>query len=166
MSGPASGGEGRRHARPGAELDVALNHLQARVEAEEAPSRYDARWLLLELGGVLMDEGEEASRPRVARARKVVQRLGQAWEQAVAEELQLAAAEHVHAVDPRWLTHPRYDLAYTLSARERLEARIVAAEALGSPLDEGLLAAVQRADGVLQEHRGGAPPAADTKPQS
>jgi len=140
---------------PGAELEIALNHLQARVEADEFPSRYDARWLLLELGALLRARGEAASRAALARARKVVHRLGDGWERAVREELELAAAEHVHAVDPRWLDHPRYDMAYTLAARERLEARLVAAAALGHPLDETLAAAVERADRLLAAHREG-----------
>ena len=72
----------------------------------------------------------------------------------MAEELQLAASEHVHAVDPRWLNHPRYDMSYTLAARKRLEARILAAEALGTPLDGALAEAVRHADGLLAEHRG------------
>ena len=148
MSGHAPG-----EAEAGAELEVALNHLQARVEAEEAATRYDARWLLLELGALLRAHGEESARAEIARARKVVQRLGAGWKLAVREELQLAAAEHVHAIDPRWLDHPRYDMAYTLAARERLEARIVAAAALDSPLDAALAAAVERADRLLAEHR-------------
>ena len=147
--------------RPGDELEIALNHLQARVEAEEPPSRYDARWLLIELGSVLLREDDRATGAEadtalhalVARSRKVVQRLGVPWERAVREELQLAAAEHIHAVDPRWLSHPRYDMAYTLAARERLEARIRAAAALGTPLEPQLAEGVLRADAVLEKHR-------------
>ena len=138
---------------PGAELEIALNHLQARVEAEELPSRHDARWMLMELGETLQSLGVDNCQALIARARKVAQRLGEGWERAVAEELQLAVSEHVHAVDPRWLSHPRYDMAYTLAARARLEARIIAADALGTPLDETMAQAVAHADKALAEHR-------------
>jgi hypothetical protein len=56
----------------------------------------------------------------------------------------------VRSCDPRYLDHPKYDLVYTVEARERLEARLVVAEKLGLPADEAMLEAVERADGLLQ----------------
>ncbi|MFT5289330.1 MAG: hypothetical protein ACI82F_001391 [Planctomycetota bacterium] len=139
------------------ELEVVLNHLQARVEAEQKPSRFDARWLLMELGEVLQKEGSVATQARVARARKIVHRLGEAWDRAVRDELQIAATEHIQGVDPRFLSHPRYDLTYTLTARARLESRLLAAAALGTPLEESLAQAVERADRRLAEHQAKGP---------
>jgi hypothetical protein len=55
----------------------------------------------------------------------------------------------VQSADPRFLSHPSYDFDYTLLARERLEARLVAAEALGHPPRAELLARMRRADALL-----------------
>lgn len=147
------------------ELEKALGELEADKKAKRAPNRYSARAVLVPLGLVLLEHESEESlgeshpelRPLVDRARSIVQAFDEApfdgaFRQAVQEELALAGAEHVHSVDPRFLEHPRYDFAYTLGARERLEARLVAARALEIEIDEGLLEQIARADERLQPY--------------
>jgi hypothetical protein len=75
---------------------------------------------------------------------------GERFAVALREELSMAITEHVRSCDPRYLENPKYDLVYTVEARERLEARLEVAERLGLPADEGLLEAVARADALLQ----------------
>jgi len=134
------------------ELEDALEELEglARPTGESRrPDRYDARALLIPLGAALRDEGDAAAQRWLARARAACDALGEAWENAVHSELALACAEHVHAVDRRYLELPNYDFEYTCKARERLEARLVAARALGHEVPESLVQGVVRADRIL-----------------
>ena len=51
--------------------------------------------------------------------------------------MQLACGEHIQGIDPRYLSHPRYDFDYAIGARQRLELRFRALEALGEAVDAG-----------------------------
>ena len=88
---------------------------------------------------------------------RIGEATGDGWSEAVRAEVSLACAEHVHSVDPRYLDLPNYDLSYTRAARERLQARLAAAGALGIDVPETLLEGVRRADELLAE-RFGEPP--------
>lgn len=142
---------------PSRALQAALGELERRLKRRRPPTRFEARAVLLALGALV-----EARSPEVALAKerlgRLVEPVAEAWREAVAEELSLAIAEHVHGVDPRHLDHPRYDFEYTLAARERLEHRLRAASALDLDPAEGLLELVAGADAVLAEalaHRKG-----------
>jgi len=134
----------------GAELETALTELEALArDGKRRPDRYDARALLVPLGEVLLKEGPNPVKDEVERARRAGEALGEPWEEAVRAELSLAAAEHVHAVDARYLDLPNYDFAYTLQARERLEARLAAAAELDFELGDALRDGIRRADEKL-----------------
>jgi hypothetical protein len=66
--------------------------------------------------------------------------------------MELSCTEHVQAIDPRYLDHPRYDFDYTVQARQRLEMRFNALDLLGVDADEVLLAQVARADAILEPY--------------
>jgi hypothetical protein len=136
------------------ELDTALAGLERWVLGRKKPTRHQARAVLVALGAWIEAErpAEEAVQAVRARIERGVAPLAEAWEAAVLDELILACTEHVRSVDPRHLTHPRYDLEYTVHARERLEARLVAASALGASPSEELLDRVARADEILRAH--------------
>ena len=139
-------------------VDRALAELAGLAERPgrgRAPHRYHARALLIPLGELLIAaEGEPADelRARLEEARKLHERLGRGWEAAVANELELACAEHIHSVDPRFLDHPDYDWDYTLEARRLLTARLVAARELGLETPQKLLERVEEADRRLDRH--------------
>ena len=157
-----------------AALEQALVELEAMPERPRPrrPDRYDARALLVPLGTLLGGSGAPPTLPdphgkagtassvvlndelesAVTRAIAVGERLGNRWHEAVGAELSLACAEHVHAVDPRYLDLPNYDFEYTMRARERLEARLIAAERLDLTLPTGLLGGVRAADDRLRAH--------------
>lgn len=140
-------------------VDEALAELQATLRAERRPHRTHARALLVPLGELLVAAAEtpaaETPPAELGERLERIRALGQtspAWIEAVTEELELACAEHVRSVDPRFLALPRYDWDYTLEARRRLTARLVAARSLGLPLPERLLARVAEADRMLEQH--------------
>ncbi len=139
-----------------AALEDAVIELEAFVgdPKKRRPDRYDARALLVPLGLLLLDAGDaDAGLSEVVeRARDAGGRLGERWAEAVAGELSLACAEHVHAVDPRYLDLPNYDFEYTRRARRRLEARLRAATHLGLELPTALLGGVRAADERLAAH--------------
>ena len=62
----------------------------------------------------------------------------------------MATTEYVRSVDPRYLSHPHYDLAYTVESRRQLDARWKACAYLGLPLDPASVASVTRADALLE----------------
>ena len=132
------------------DAEAALADLADWVRHKKKPTRQHARSVLIALGRLpdLPVDGN-AWRERVAAA---VHPLSEAWEAAVQDELLLACTEHVTSVDPRYLDHPRYDFEYAIRARERLEARLLAAEVLGHPVDASLLAKVERADARLEPY--------------
>lgn len=129
-------------------LEKALRHLADLRRRERRPERRDVREVLVGLGELLL-RGEPSAASRLEEARPLL--VGwRAGAEAVASELALACAEHVHSVDPRYLELPGYDLDYTLAARERLRARTSAAGALGIPVPPALERAVAEADGRLE----------------
>lgn len=148
---------------PGRRLEEALAEVAAGLRRKRwAPDRFLAREILLALGELaLAAEGgassgeagpQEQAQAWAARVRTALEPAAEAFAQAVAEELDLAATEHTLAVNPRFLDHPRYDLDYTVLARERLEARLAAADLLGLEPEEALLERVAEADRVLEPY--------------
>ena len=131
------------------ELEQALAALTALERAEARPDRHHARAVLVPLGRLA---GTEAAEPWLVRARRAGAGLGEGWIEAVRAELALACAEYVHAVDARYLDLPNYDFAYTFGARERLEARLLAARALALEPPATLLEGVRRADELLARY--------------
>ena len=124
----------------------AWDDLQQGLRKGRGPNRWHARPLLLALGQALL-EG------RIAEAEQLEQQLRSipaphrdTWVEAVLEELNLAVTEHVHSADPRYLSRPDYDWGYTLAAREGLEARLRAAEALDIETPPALVEQVLKAD--------------------
>jgi hypothetical protein len=107
--------------------------------------------VLIPLGRLILARGEAALGESLGRARRAAAACGDAWTAAVDEELALACAEHVQGTDPRYLELPNFDWDYVLSARERLEARAVAARALGRAPGAALWAQVREADGRVRE---------------
>jgi hypothetical protein len=137
---------------PKQEFETALVELERWIRSKKKPTRHHARSLLVSLGGWLeAEKGPEAPEGAEIRERlaKAVHPLGEAWEAAVHDEMILACTEHVQSVDPRYLDHPRYDFAYTISARGDLEARLLAAAKLEMSPSEELLDKVARADALL-----------------
>lgn len=132
------------------DAEAALADLADWVKRKKKPTRQHARSVLIALGRLpdLPTSGKAWSE----RIQAAVHPLGEAWEAAVQDELLLACTEHVTSVDPRYLDHPRYDFEYAIRARERLEARLLAAEVLGHRVDEALLAKVERADAKLDPY--------------
>lgn len=138
------------------DLQRALRDLRARLEAGTSPTRHDARAVLVPLGERLLAEGPNGVASELDRLKELVRRApdawGSAWSRAVEDEMDMACAEHVRSVDPRWLEHPEYDLEYTLDARRRLEARLRALAEIGFAVKPELLASVARADSRLAAH--------------
>ena len=139
---PGSGGPGRAELER--ELAEALDELSKLGPKGPRPDRYHARALLVPLGRLGLEHGAEAAAVHIDRARQVLTPLGPAWVEAVQGELALACAEHVHAVNPRYLSLSNYDFDYTLAARARLAARLWAAGALGIEAPEELARGVER----------------------
>ncbi len=134
---------------PRTDLKDALAELTRRKKAEEIPDRHLVRLALLSLGRLLIDGVEaEAAEPK-SELEALVEAHGDRWTEAFDSEMALAVAEHVHSVDPHYLELPGYDFDYTVAARERLEARLRAADALKLPISEALLEQITAADGRL-----------------
>lgn len=132
------------------ELAEAVAELEELARAGGRPNRYHARALLVPCGELLLEGGEGAIDEALdARLQAAATALGEAWPEAIQAELSLACAEHVHSADPRYFDLPNYDWGYTLTARRRLEARLVAADRWDSPCPPGLRQAVARADALL-----------------
>jgi hypothetical protein len=136
------------------ELDVAIGAIEAFAVKGGRPTRYDARPILLMIGESLRVGRAEDVRGSPERLQALPEALRQTWVVAVQDELAMACTEHVRSVDPRYLDHPHYDFAYTVSARRELEARLRAAEHLGVLPDEALLGGVRRADALLEGRLG------------
>jgi hypothetical protein len=134
-----------------------VRRLAETARAGAQPTRAELREVLVLLGEQLL-AGELA--PAEALANELLAALAPlepGWRAVLAEELELAAAEHVQGVDARYLDLPGYDFDYAISARERLEARFAAAAALGSEPPEALVARVRERDRLLEsalERRG------------
>lgn len=132
------------------DAEEALEDLADWVRQKKKPMRQHARSVLIALGRLPdLPANGRTWRERIAAA---VHPLSEAWEAAIQDELLLACTEHVTSADPRYLDHPRYDFEYAIRARERLEARLLAAEVLGHAVDASLLAKVERADAKLEPY--------------
>ena len=134
---------------PRQDLAYACNELSRRAKAREIPDRQLVRFAFLALGRIALDEGLAVAKPLGKELSVAAAPHEEHWTEAVDSEIYLAVTEHVNSVDPRYLDHPQYDFAYTVSARERLEARLRALEALEWNVDESLLDQVSAADGRL-----------------
>ena len=137
------------------ELDLQLSGLEALAKANGRPSRHDARPLLLELGRELESGPGGAAETAKRRLEALGGPFEEAWVAAVADELAMAATEHVRSADPRYLDHPKYDWRYTLEARELLARRLRAVLFLGIPVDPGLTASIERADRLIEARKPG-----------
>jgi hypothetical protein len=128
------------------DVTYASTELQRRLKAKEIPDRQLVRFAFLALGQIALEEGSTEARPLAAELKAAAELHEEHWTEAVNSEMTLAVAEHVGGVDPRFLDMPSYDFAYTVTARERLEARLQAMEVLGYPVSEDLLNQISRAD--------------------
>ena len=134
------------------DLEAALTDLTTALRKKRNPSRFQARAILLAIGDLALSGNSVAASAGAARLATAVGERAADWERAVQEEIELAAVEFVRSVDPKYLDHPRYDFAYTVGARERLEARLVGAEILGVSPPDALLDQISTADGRLAPH--------------
>jgi hypothetical protein len=132
-----------------APLADVLKEVEAWVTRGKPPSRHHARAVLVGLGLEMLDGPAGAEAPALERVTGWIARAPDAWREAIASEISMAATEHVRSADPRWLRHPQYDLTYAVEARHRLEARLVCAERLGVGVPDEILEAVGRADALL-----------------
>lgn len=130
------------------ELDAALGQLRE-LSPKQKPGHRHARAVLVPLGITILEQGEDAALGAAARVQAAVEPFGDAWTDAVDAELRMACTEHIQSVDPRYLDLPNYDFAYTMAARERLEARLAASGLLGYAPPEDLLDRVAKADATL-----------------
>ncbi len=133
------------------DLEAALDSLR-RLQRRSRPDRQHARALLIPLGRWIRENGGASSRDWLSRVREATAHLGGAWAGAIQDELSLACTEHVQSADPRFLILPNYDLEYALEARERLEARLITAQALGFDPPARLARGVRKADHLLEAH--------------
>lgn len=136
------------------ELEAAIRAVEARAGRRASLTRHDARPILLCIGGSLLAGRSEELGDAADRLQRLPEPLRGTWVAAVRDELSMASTEHVRSVDPRFLNHPQYDLAYTLEARRQLEARWRACGYLGQPPDPASTAAVARADALLEARTG------------
>lgn len=127
-----------------------ITELADACSARRRPDRFHARAVLLALGQRVLAGDLQAVASLGSRVKEVTAARRESWEAAVREELLLACTEHVRSVDPRFLRRPDYDLQYVLGAREDLQARLEAAEALGIEPPEGLVDRVVAADRLLE----------------
>jgi hypothetical protein len=143
-----------------AALESALARLEQLKKRKRAPSRFEARKLLLALGALLLEERDSEVAQVRERLERALRDVSEPWELAVNEELQLAGMEHMQGVDPRHLDHPSYDFEYTVEARRRLEMRLAALDTLGLTAPADLLSRIAQADAMLEPYlraRGGRP---------
>ncbi len=133
------------------DLSASLDEFERIIRAKQSLVRRDARAILLGLG-LRLDEGLDIAADLERLARLSAKRRAE-WEALLASELELACAEHIHSVDPRYLDLPNYDFEYTLDARERLRLRLIAYEALGHPVAPAWLERIEAADRLLESHR-------------
>ncbi|MBK7642203.1 MAG: hypothetical protein IPJ19_04015 [Planctomycetes bacterium] len=112
--------------------------------------RLHARGVLLAIGERILAADELGATALVDRLRAIVAARETDWLAAVRDEILMAATEHVRSVDPRFLARPDYDLTYTVDAREALEARLRAAEALSIEVEPALLERLAAADRLLE----------------
>ncbi|HIE94502.1 MAG TPA: hypothetical protein EYQ83_17180 [Acidobacteria bacterium] len=133
-------------------LEMTRSIEQAMQKKVKAPSRFVARELLLALGELALAERVGEVEAELAALRVRLEPVAEDWKKALGQEMELSCTEHVQAIDPRYLDHPRYDFDYTVQARQRLEMRFNALDLLGVDADEVLLAQVARADAILEPY--------------
>ena len=136
------------------ELEAAVRAVEACGTSRHAVTRHLVRPVLLQLGQCLAEGRDAEADEAVSRLGRLSDELRESFGAAVADELEMACTEHIRSVDPRYLLRPDYDLAYTVTARDRLEARLRAAERLGLPADPSTLEHVRRADARLRSRQG------------
>lgn len=135
---------------PAAELQQALTDMEALNKAGQAPSRYDARALLLPLGALILEGEATGLSVTLGHIGSLIEEQAEAWSVAIADELGLAGDEFCLSINPDYLKHPRYDFAYAATSREQLEQRVQAAEHLGFPVSEVLLGRIQESDAIFE----------------
>ena len=135
---------------PKTDLDQALKALEDAPKTP--PGRWEARAVLVPLGLLIQARGLEALSDALERVKAATAPHEEAWQKAILEEVSLACAEHIQGVDPRYLGLANFDWGYLLEARERLEARKIAAEALQMPIPAHLWSQVEAADEQIQPH--------------
>ena len=131
---------------PRHDITYACTELQRRLKSKEIPDRQLVRFAFLALGQIALEEGQVEARSIGSELKAAAEEHADHWSEAVSSEMALAVAEHVGGVDPRFLDMPSYDFNYTVTARERLEARLQAMEALGYEVAEELLDQISDAD--------------------
>lgn len=142
--GSAGGSAGEALRRETREAIGALE----RSSGKKTVDHHLVRAILVPLGFLIeagADVGEELD-----RLGALIEDRRPAWGRALEFELKLAVSEHVLSVDLRYLGRPDYDFDYAVRARERLQARLSAAEALDTPAPEALVEQVRRADAILE----------------
>lgn len=107
------------------------------------------RPLLLELGALLEEQSGPEPQALIDRIQALLQPRAAEWSGHLRAELEQAAQEYDQCVDPRYLSRADYDLGYTLRARDRLRARLLAAAALGDRLPDELENRIRAADARL-----------------
>lgn len=155
---PPSDDSAEAHAAWEQQLGPALELVASQLAGKRGLGRQDVRALLLPLGALLADSNSTRGAAWVSRIEARVAGELARFRAVVESELQLAAAEYVQGVDPRYLGLPGYDFEYTLGSREGLEARRLASEALAVRLPEATLRQIELADERLAaelERRGG-----------
>lgn len=131
---------------PQQDLADACAELIRRKKAKEIPDRQIVRLAFLALGSIALEEGDEVAASLAQTLLEAARPHEERWDEAVESEMTLAATEFVQSVDPKYLDNPIYDFEYTVAARERLEARLRAAELLSVSLPEGLLEQISASD--------------------
>ena len=106
----------------------------------------DARRLLVALGDWVEANGEAPPAHLLEAARALIGTRPEAWAAAIRRDLELAVWEFDTSVDPRFLERADYDHAYTVEARERIDARLVALELLELDADPVQLERLEAAD--------------------
>jgi hypothetical protein len=139
------------------DLEVAIVALEALAALKGPLTRHDVRPVLVGIGSSLVEASAADIQASRMRFLALTQGFRDAWEAAVRDELAMACTEHIRSVDPRYLDHPGYDLAYTVEARRVLEARLKGAEVTGVVLDDALSAGIRRADSLLEGRKSNEP---------
>lgn len=164
MTPADTGPQEERGAGAAWELQIAsaLALVAGKLEGRRGLQRQDVRALLLPLGALLADREAAAGHAWVGRIEQRLAAHAARFREVVASELELAAAEYVQGVDPRYLGLPGYDFEYTLESREGLEVRQLAAEALSVRIPDATAQQIELADRRLEAEleRRGPPPEA------
>jgi len=146
MKGERQGGSGAQDLRRDARAAIAA--LEKSFVKRKNVDHHLVRAILVPLGS-LIEAGEDVD-AELERLGGLIEPRKQLWEQALQFELKLAVSEHVLSVDLRYLTRHNYDFDYTLRARERLQARLTAADALDTPVPASVIKQILQADAILE----------------